>query len=172
MMPFYLIMLTGVAAGYYGGIGLLKLLGKPDGAVTPVAGSIAGGIAAYLIAVTIAPPIPSGDIVWDEPVRQVFSQEELTAVLEEAPGEPTVVDFYADWCPPCRQEAPGLNELALAGHRIVVVDVDQVPSLADIHNVYGLPTTIIFVNAREVHREEGYVSKGALQKRLRAAAES
>lgn len=166
MMPFYLLMLAGVAGGYYVGVGALKWFGGRDGSVVPILTALAGGGAAYLIALSIAPPLPEGDIVWAETVRQVFNQEELDTVLAEDPAKATLVDFYADWCPPCHAEAPGLNELAMAGERIVVVNVERSPTLADRYNVVSLPTALIFRNGREVHRASGFHSRRELQRLL------
>ena len=171
-MPLYLLMLAGVAAGYYAGIAILKWTKRQEGSLIPIATAVAGGMAGYWVAMVFAPPVPAGDIVWAEPVRQVFNQEELDAVLAETPAKMTLVDFYADWCPPCHVEAPGLNEMALAGKRIVVVNVERSPTLAGRYDVTGLPTAIIFKGNEEVHRARGLHSKRALQKMLSTSAGS
>ncbi len=162
-MPFFLLMLAGVAAGYYAGIAILERTKKAGGDLVPIATAVIGGMAGYWIALTFAPPIPTGDIVWAEPVRQVYDQAELDAVLAEDTNQLTLVDFYADYCPPCHQEAPSLNELAILGDRIVVVNVERSPSLADRYDIVGLPTVLIFKDGKEVHRAMGYHSKRALK---------
>lgn len=167
-MPYFLLMLAGVAAGYYAGVAILKRTKKPDGDLVPIAMAVLGGMAGYWIALTLAPPIPAGDITWAEPVRQVYNQAELEAVLTEDANRLTLVDFYANYCPPCHREAPSLNELAILGERIVVVNVERSPSLADRYEVIGLPTVLIFKDGEEVHRAIGYHSKRALQKLLSA----
>lgn len=165
-MLFYLLMLAGVTAGYYAGVAALKWKDKQEGSLIPLATAVAGGMAGYWVAMSFAPPVPTGDIVWADPVRQVFNQAELDAVLAEAPGKKTMVDFYADWCQPCHIEAPRLNEMALAGKRIVVVNTQRSPALADRYDVKGLPTVLIFVGSKEIHRAEGLHSKRALKKMM------
>ena len=165
-MPYFLLMLAGVAAGYYAGLALVERMRKPNNDVVPILTAITGGMAGYCIALMFAPAIPTGDIVWEEPVRQVYDQSELDAVLAENADRLTLVDFYANYCGPCHQEAPSLNELALQGEPIVVVNVERAPTLADRYNVIGLPTVLIFKDGQEVHRAMGYHSKRALQNLL------
>lgn len=167
-MPYFLLMLAGVAGGYYAGIAILERIKRPNDDLVPIITAVAGGVAGYCIALMFAPPIPTGDIVWAEPVHQVYNQEELDAVLAESSNELTLVDFYADYCGPCHQEAPSLNELAILGEQIVVVNVERSPTLADRYNVIGLPTVLIFKDGEEVHRAMGYHSKRALQRLLSA----
>jgi len=166
MMPFYLFMLGGVAAGYYVGVAILKWREHQEGTILPIATAVAGGMVGYWLALSLAPPLPEGDIVWAAQVRQVFSQEELDSVLAEEPQESTLVDFYANYCAPCHVEAPSLNELAIAGHRIVVVNVERIPSLADRYDVTGLPTALVFRGDEEIHRVMGLHSKRALENLL------
>jgi len=172
MMPFYLLMLTGVAAGYYAGVGILKWRESQEGGLLPIATAVVGGMLGYWVALSIAPPIPTGDIVWAESVRQVLNQEELDTVLAENTENPTLIDFYADWCAPCHIEAPDLNEMADAGHRIVVVHVDRSPDLMERYDVSGLPTALIFLGDKEIHRAFGLHSKRALEKLMSASTGS
>ncbi len=167
-MQFYLMMLIGVALGYYLGVGILKWTQKEENNFLPIATAVAGGMVGYWVAISFAPPVPTGDIVWAEPVTQVYDQSELDAVLSEEPNQSILVDFYADWCAPCHVAAPGLNEMAMAGERIVVVNVERSPTLAARYDVSGLPTSLIFLGGKEVHRARGLHSKRALQKLLDA----
>lgn len=60
---------------------------------------------------------------------------------------PVIVDFYATWCPPCRQIAPVLDKLAgeLAGEaKIVKVNVDEEPGLANQFEISAVPTLLLF----------------------------
>ncbi len=161
-------MLAGVALGYYAGVGFLKWTEKQDGTLIPIATAVAGGMAGYWIALSIAPPPPTGDIVWVEPIQQVYDHAELEAVLAENAAAPTLVSFYADWCAPCHIEAPDLNEMAISGKHIVVVNVERSPSLAARYDVTGLPTAIVFRNGKEARRAHGLHSKRALEKMLAA----
>ena len=69
--------------------------------------------------------------------------------------EPVLVDFYADWCSTCRRLHPLLDELAdeWAGRlRIVKVDVEKSPSLADRFDIRTIPTLVLFEAGDEILR--------------------
>ncbi len=71
---------------------------------------------------------------------------------------PAVVDFYADWCGPCRMVAPIIQELAQEFEgkvRFVKVNVDDNPELADQYGVSGIPTVIFFRDGKETYRLSG-----------------
>lgn len=96
-----------------------------------------------------------------------FEQVVLNATM------PVLVDFYADWCPPCRALQPTLEELArdFAGRAIVVkVDVDENQDLAAQYSVRSIPTLVVIVAGEEVDRTVGAQSKqvlaGMLDKQL------
>ncbi len=62
-------------------------------------------------------------------------------------NRPVLVDFYADWCQPCKQMQPLLNDLRKNlkdNIRIVKVNVDKNPSIASHYNVKNIPTLILF----------------------------
>lgn len=77
---------------------------------------------------------------------------------------PVVVDFWAEWCGPCKKIAPILEEIAdeQAGKlQIAKLDVDSHPSIAQQFNVMSIPTLIVFKDGQEVVRVTG--SKGKAQ---------
>mgnify|MGYP001072123213 CR=1 FL=1 len=81
---------------------------------------------------------------------------------------PVLVDFYADWCPPCRRLTPLLETLSeqLDGQlRIVKLDVDN-SSLASRFGVMNIPTMILFKDGQEVNRLIGNQSRARLMKEL------
>lgn len=81
---------------------------------------------------------------------------------------PVLVDFFAEWCPPCRRLGPTLEELAqdLTDRLTVVkVNVDE-SSLASDHGVMNIPTMILFKDGEEVNRFVGNQSKRNLLKEL------
>jgi thioredoxin 1 len=78
---------------------------------------------------------------------------------------PVLVDFYADWCGPCRLLAPALEELAeeTQDAKIVKVNVDDDPDLAAEYQVSSIPTLLVFEDGRVVDRHVGLASKSQLR---------
>lgn len=75
---------------------------------------------------------------------------------------PVLLEFYADWCPPCKEIAPVVEELTqeLKGKAVIVrINVDENYLVAQEHGVGGLPVFIAFKNGRETSREVGAISK-------------
>ena len=78
-------------------------------------------------------------------------------VLQAA--EPVVVDFYADWCPPCKMMEPAVDSLAneFAGKvKIGKLDVDSNQEIAIRYGVMGIPTLGLFIDGKLVDRLVGY----------------
>ena len=81
-------------------------------------------------------------------------------------SKPIVVDFWAEWCGPCKQIGPALEELAmeLEGKvKIAKVDVDTNPSAAASMGVRGIPALFIFKDGEVVSNRAGAAPKAALQ---------
>jgi len=81
-----------------------------------------------------------------------------------------LVDFWADWCVPCRMMAPVLNDLAgdLNGNAYVgKVDVEQNRELAQKHKIRNIPTMVLFKNGKEVNRFVGVKTKDFLMNQIR-----
>lgn len=99
-------------------------------------------------------------------VEHVSAADFKTAVLEA--DVPVLVDFYADWCGPCRALAPVLEQLAqeTQGVRIVKVNVDQAPNLAAQYRVSAIPTLILFNQGKPVQRMTGLMTKEELKRAL------
>ena len=84
---------------------------------------------------------------------------------------PVVVDFFADWCGPCRSLSPIVEELAkdFAGKvKVAKVDVDQATEAPTRYGVRLIPTLVLFKDGREVDKITGYKPKADLRKRIEA----
>lgn len=99
------------------------------------------------------------------PVHEINELDFDAEVLEA--GVPVLVDFTAQWCPPCRALAPILHRLAEEGAgrlKVVAVDGDRSPALARRFGIRGLPTVVAFAGGREVARHVGLTTKEKLLK--------
>lgn len=99
------------------------------------------------------------------------SEKRSSAAISEVKTSnvPVLVEFYADWCGPCRDVAPVVEELAqeLSGQaKIVRLDVDAEGELAANHSVRSIPTFIAFKNGREIARQSGAIPKSMMKKML------
>ncbi|MFD1015382.1 thioredoxin [Winogradskyella rapida] len=79
--------------------------------------------------------------------------------------QPVLVDFFADWCGPCKMLAPILKDVKeTMGEdvRIIKIDVDKNQALASKYQVRGVPTMLLFKNGKQVWRESGVLQKDAI----------
>jgi len=104
----------------------------------------------------LAHPIALTDATFDRVVRETTL--------------PILVDFYADWCAPCRMMAPAVNELARtsAGEVLVAkLDTEAAQQTAARFQIRGIPTVIVFRHGREARRQSGAMPLAALREMLR-----
>jgi thioredoxin len=118
-------------------------------------------------------PIPADVLVEEAKDKQAYlvAREQLAAitpediVAESSTGVPLLVDFWAEWCGPCRMVTPVLAGLAeqWAG-RIVVrkIDVDQFDGIWERFNFRGIPAMLMFKDGKEIHRVIGFGGKAKL----------
>jgi thioredoxin 1 len=86
--------------------------------------------------------------------------------------EPVVVDFWAEWCGPCRQIGPALEEIAGAMNgkvKIVKLNVDENPATAAKYGIMSIPTLMLFKNGELTSRQIGAQPKTKLQQWITAA---
>jgi thioredoxin 1 len=99
-----------------------------------------------------------------------LNAEQFATMVERRPGL-ALVDFTADWCPPCRALSPQIDALARElGADVVVakVDVDDHPELAARFGVQSIPAVIFFQDGRAVDRIIGAVPTERLRERVEA----
>jgi len=104
--------------------------------------------------------------------RRYGGQVPLTATNESAfaadvlaAATPVLVDFSAVWCPPCLQIEPVLEQIATdeaAWLRVLSVDVDENPVVADLYAVTSMPTLVLFRAGQEVVRITGVKAREAI----------
>ena len=89
---------------------------------------------------------------------------------EIAKDTPILVDFFANWCGPCKMLAGTIERLAkesAGSFRVGKVNVDDQPELAARYNVMNIPTLIVFKNGEAVNKNVGVIPKGKILEMLK-----
>jgi putative thioredoxin len=143
---------------------------RPDDVTTPATPgepSTAGGPAAQAGPAAHAGPPPPGGVAAIDVTEATFQTE----VLERSLTTPVVIDFWAEWCQPCKQLSPVLEKLAVEGGGAWVlarVDVDANPRLAQMFRVQSIPMVYAIVGGQPVDAFSGVVPEAQLRQWLGA----
>jgi len=103
----------------------------------------------------------------DRPIH--LDDETFSRTIAES-NVPILVDFYADWCGPCKMMAPSVDKLAadyLGRALVAKLNTDQSQKTSMGFNVRGIPTSIVFDGGKEIARQTGAVSYAVLESMLK-----
>jgi thioredoxin 1 len=107
------------------------------------------------------------DVISPTRANTATTNPQLNSAL--ASGQPVLLEFYAEWCPPCRTVGPMVDELAreLEGKaKVVRVNVDEYSDIAREYGVQSIPAFIALKNGRETSRKVGAIEKAAMRSML------
>ena len=99
------------------------------------------------------------------------TDESFEADVLKADG-PVLVDFWAEWCGPCKKIGPALEELATEMYgqiTVAKVNIDQNPMTPSKYGVRGIPTLVIFNGGEEAARQVGEMAKSRIAEWINAA---
>ena len=96
-------------------------------------------------------------------IKEIKENEFEEVVLESK--EKVLVDFYANWCGPCKMLRPVLESIASerTDRKIISIDVDQADNLAREYGVMSIPCLILFQDGKEINRSVGLKSKSEIE---------
>jgi len=98
-------------------------------------------------------------------IEEISSEEELKNILSA--HEKVLIDFYADWCGPCRMMGPIMEEICedmIDMIKVYKVNVDETPELSDKFEISSIPTVIYFQNGELVEKIVGLRPKEEILK--------
>jgi thiol-disulfide isomerase/thioredoxin len=106
-------------------------------------------------------------VLWsDSKEGTMLTLQTVVMLAASVAGETMLIDFSADWCGPCRQMEPVVQQLSQMGYPVRKVNVDHEPGLVSQFKVTGFPTFLLVVDGREVDRKVGATSLAELEQML------
>ena len=100
---------------------------------------------------------------------QHLTKDDFDKVLTDAGDKPVLIDFFAEWCGPCKMIAPIIEEFVAEqeGKAVIAkVDVDKQPELAQRFGVMSIPTMLIFKKGQPVEKLIGFSPKAKIEELL------
>lgn len=96
-------------------------------------------------------------------VLKVTSENFEEEVLKS--DKPVLVDFYADWCGPCKMLSPIVDEVAkeISEVKVVKVNVDEAQNIAMQYQVMSIPTLVVIKEGKEIKRSVGLIDKSEIK---------
>lgn len=98
-------------------------------------------------------------------MKNIKSIKEFDIILNQA--KPVIIDFYAEWCPPCKAQLPILEKFEKSKGRdteIIKVDVDKHPEIAQRYGVRSIPTIVLSQGGETIYQKAGLHSDSELSK--------
>ena len=101
-------------------------------------------------------------------MSQIFTDEDFEKEVLKS-KLPVMVDFFAEWCGPCKMMAPAIDELAKEYEckwKIGKVDVDLAPKIAEKYSIQSIPTLLFFKDGKVVDMSLGFQAKEKIKEKL------
>jgi len=98
-----------------------------------------------------------------------LTEADFDATLQNKDGKPVFVDFYADWCGPCKAAAPIVEKLAGEyADRVIVakLNVDENNAVSSKYGVMSIPTVLVFKDGQEIDRKVGFPGESGYRQML------
>ncbi len=102
-------------------------------------------------------------------METILTEENYDSIISS--GKPLLIDFYADWCGPCRQISPYISELAekYSGRAVIArCNVDDCPGIAARYGVRNIPTVLFIKDGKQADKNVGAAPKSLFEEKLLA----